>query len=131
LLDRFFAPLIVVVFLSLQAVGAFGLLVGVDGSAAIVAIMMIGLGIGAEMDFMSYLVSRYFGLKAFSRLYGLTYAAITVGVSIGPIVMGYSQQLSGNYQFGLQVLFVCATAAIFPLLILGAYPDLPGSEPAE
>lgn len=131
LLDRFFAPLIVAVFLSLQAVGALGLLMGLDGSAAIIAIMMIGLGIGAEMDFMSYLVSRYFGLKAFSRLYGLTYAAITVGVSIGPIVMGYSQQLSGNYQFGLQVLFVCATAAIFPLLVLGAYPNLPGSEVAQ
>lgn len=125
LLDRFFAPVVVAVFLAFPVIGLAILMSGATGMPAILAVIMIGLGIGAEMDFMSYLVSRYFGLRAFSRLYGLVYAAITVGVSIGPVVMGYSQQLRGSYELGLQVLLLASALAIPPLLVLGRYPELP------
>jgi MFS family permease len=125
LLDRFFAPVIVAVFLTGPVIGLLLLMSGVAGVPAILAVVLLGLGIGAEMDFMSYLVSRYFGLRAFSRLYGLIYSSITIGVSIGPIVMGYSQQLSGTYDFGLKVLLVSSAVAIVPLLFLGRYPQLP------
>jgi MFS family permease len=125
LLDRFFAPVIVAVFLTGPVIGLLLLMSGVAGVPAILAVVLLGLGIGAEMDFMSYLVSRYFGLRAFSRLYGLIYSSITIGVSIGPIVMGYSQQLSGTYDFGLKVLLISSAVAIVPLLFLGRYPQLP------
>lgn len=128
LLDRFFAPMVVAIFLACPVIGIVILMSGVAGSPAILGVVLVGLGIGAEMDFMSYLVSRYFGLRAFARIYGLIYASITVGVSIGPIVMGYSQQLSGTYDFGLQTLLVASAVAIIPLLFLGKYPQLPRSE---
>jgi hypothetical protein len=106
-------------------IGLVILMSGAGGTPAIFAVVMVGLGIGAEMDFMSYLVSRYFGLRAFGRLYGLIYASITVGVSIGPIVMGYSEQLGGTYDFGLKVLLFASAVAIIPLMFLGKYPQLP------
>jgi MFS family permease len=125
LLDRFFAPGVVAVFLMCPVIGLVILMSGAGGTPAIFAVVMVGLGIGAEMDFMSYLVSRYFGLRAFGRLYGLIYASITVGVSIGPIVMGYSEQLGGTYDFGLKVLLFASAVAIIPLMFLGKYPQLP------
>ena len=39
--------------------------------------------------------------------------------------MGYSQQLSGNYGFGLKVLLFASAVAIMPLLLLGSYTPLP------
>lgn len=125
LLDHFFAPMVVAVFLACPVIGVIILMSGAAGTPAILAVVLVGLGIGAEMDFMSYLVSRYFGLRSFGRLYGLIYSSITVGVSIGPIVMGYSQQLSGTYDFGLKVILVASAVAIIPLLFLGKYPQLP------
>lgn len=129
LLDRFFAPMVVAIFLACPVIGILILMSGAVGTPAILGVILVGLGIGAEMDFMSYLVSRYFGLRAFARIYGLIYASITIGVSIGPIVMGYSQQLSGTYDFGLQVLLVASAIAIIPLLFLGRYPQLPRVKP--
>ena len=125
LLDRFFAPVVVAIFLSAPVIGLVILMSGAAGAPAILAVVLVGLGIGAEMDFMSYLVSRYFGLRAFSRLYGLIYSSITVGIAIGPIVMGYSQQFSGTYDFGLKFLLIASAVAIVPLLLLGSYPQLP------
>ncbi len=39
--------------------------------------------------------------------------------------MGYSQQLGGTYDAGLEVLLFASALAIVPLLLLGAYPQLP------
>ena len=125
LLDRFYAPVVVAIFLSGPVIGVIVLMSGAAGVPAILAVVLVGLGIGAEMDFMSYLVSRYFGLRAFSRLYGLIYSSITVGIAIGPLVMGYSQQISGTYDIGLRVLLFASAVAIMPLLLLGSYPQLP------
>lgn len=122
LLDRIFAPIVVVGFLLGPVVGLVLLLSGATGPIAILAVVLIGLGLGAEMDFMSYLVSRYFGLRAFGRIYGLIYAALTIGLSAGPLVMGYSQQLTGSYDFALKVLLGAAVLAIVPLTTLGRYP---------
>ncbi len=113
------------VFLSGPVLGLLILMSGATGAPAILAVVLVGLGIGAEMDFMSYLVSRYFGLRAFSRLYGLIYSSLTVGIATGPLVMGYSQQLGGTYDAGLEVLLFASALAIVPLLLLGAYPQLP------
>jgi hypothetical protein len=118
----------VAIFLSFPVLGVLILMSGTTGSLAILAVIMVGLGIGAEMDFMSYLLSRYFGLRAFGRLYGLIYASITLGVSIGPLVMGYSQQISGSYDIGLKVILFASAVAIIPLLFLGGYPQLPRVE---
>jgi MFS family permease len=122
LLDRLFAPVVVVIFLLGPVAGIAWLAAGATGPGAMVAVVLIGLGLGAEIDFMSYLVSRYFALSAFGRIYGLIYAALTVGLSIGPIVMGYSQQLTGSYDLALRILLGASILAILPFLGLGRYP---------
>src|SRR5712692_5931037 len=65
LLDRVFAPYVAVGFFGGAALG-IGLLWSSVGSAlAFVAAVLLGLLVGAELDLMAYMVSRYFGLRAF------------------------------------------------------------------
>lgn len=127
LMDRFFAPIVAVIFLTGPVMGVVIFMSSLDGVYPVLAVILVGLGIGAEMDFMSYLVSRYFGLRAFSRLYGLLYSCLTIGISIGPVVMGYSHQYGGTYDAGLKALLVVSVLAIIPFFMLGKYPALPSS----
>jgi MFS family permease len=68
LLDRFFAPYVAVCFFCGSALGGFLLWSGAVGGLAFVAGFLGGLGVGAEFDIMAYMVSRYFGLRAFGEI---------------------------------------------------------------
>jgi hypothetical protein len=37
---------------------------------------------------MSYVISRYFGLRAFGEIYSYAFALFTLGGVIGPLLMG-------------------------------------------
>jgi MFS family permease len=50
--------------------------------------LLMGLGLGGEVAQNAYLISRYFGLRSFGALYGLTFAASNVGIAIGTFSMG-------------------------------------------
>jgi MFS family permease len=125
LLDRVFGPLVMVVLISLAVIGLAMMLTGVTGPWVIVAIALIGLTIGADTDFLSYLTSRYIGIRAFSRVYGLMIGAFTCGMSVGPAVMGYSANSTGSYRLALWVIASATMLAIAPVLFLGPYPDGP------
>ena len=68
----------------------------------------MGLGQGAEFDILPYAISRYFGLRAFGEIYGYTFAAVTLGAAIGPLVMGVSFDATGSYSLAL-ISFAVAT----------------------
>lgn len=51
---------------------------------ALVAIML-GLTLGAEVDVIVYLTTRFFGLKNFGALYGGLLAALSIGTATGPL----------------------------------------------
>ena len=123
LLDRIFGPLVMIVIVSLTVIGLIMLQMGVTGPWIIVAIAFMGFTIGADGDFLSYLISRYFGLRAFSRVYGLLLGAFTGGMSVGPAVMGYSANSTGSYHLALWVVTAATALAIVPVLFLGPYPD--------
>jgi len=125
LMDRFFAPLVVIAFLLAPLAGLALLISGASGSAAFWAAALLGLGIGAELDFMSYLVSRYTGMYAYGRVYGLMYAVLAGGTVIGALAMGYMQQSTGSYELGLMGLFVLTAIATVLFGLLGPYPKLP------
>src|SRR5215831_347843 len=59
LLDRIFAPYVAVGFFGAAALGIGLLWSGVGGSLVFVAAMLLGLLVGAELDLMAYMVSRY------------------------------------------------------------------------
>lgn len=115
LIDRFFAPRVSIVLLSTAAVGVLLLAVAHTFAAGALASVLIGLGMGAEADVTPYLLSRYFGLRSFSMLYGCTWTAYACAGALGPILMGRAYDLTGSYQALLMTLAV-ATFAVASLM---------------
>jgi predicted MFS family arabinose efflux permease len=104
LLDRV-APLIVA-FSCLAGMASGTALLAASGGGIVpdTAVMLIGLGIGAEFDFMSYFVGRYFGCRDYGRIYGLIYGVYCLGSGTGPVIMGRVLELSGSYTAGVWLL---------------------------
>jgi MFS family permease len=114
LLDRFFGPRVSLMLLSIVSLGTL-LLASADSFAeGLIAAALIGFGMGGEFDVTPYLVSRYFGLRAFSTLFGIAYGSSAVAGAVGPILLGRAFDLSGSYEALLTRLafFTLAVAAL-------------------
>lgn len=129
LLDRFSGPLISFVLLTGVAAGIA--LLSADSSAAVALLgaALIGLGLGGEADITPYLLTRYFGLRSFSTLYGFTWTAYAMAGAVGPVVMGRVFDLTGSYDRLLAVLAGQTLVAGMLALLLPRYPTLSHSSP--
>jgi MFS family permease len=121
LLDRFFAGNVAIVFFSLGALGVLMLWTGAGGWLSFLVAILLGLGIGAEGDIMPYLVSRYFGLRAFGEIYAYVLAIYTLGAVVGPILMGFAFDATGSYDLVLIPFLVVTLAGALLLTRLGPY----------
>lgn len=54
------------------------------------AILLIGLGQGAEIDIVAFMIARYFGLRSYGTIYGLSTLGIALGVALGASAIGRS-----------------------------------------
>ncbi len=70
-LDRFFAPFVSVFYFCVPLLGLVALASGATGALALLAAILLGLGLGAEIDIMAFLVGRYFGLLSYGAIYGV------------------------------------------------------------
>jgi len=116
LLDRFFAARVSFALLALAALGTFVLSGAESLAAGVLAAALIGFGMGGEADVTPYLLSRYFGLRSFSVLYGLTWTFYAAAGALGPILMGQAFDVTGSYQ-ALLVRLALATLAVAALML--------------
>ena len=63
--------------------------------------MMIGIGQGAELSVLAYIVSRLFGLRAYGGLCGIIYSAAGLATGMGPMLFGFCFDRFGSYQSAL------------------------------
>ena len=105
LLDKFFAPRVGMVCFLLSAMGTAFLAFGAVGPTAFIAAIFFGFSVGAELDLLAYLITRYFGISAFGMVYGILFAAFLGGVSIGPVVFGRLFDFYGSY---VNILSICS-----------------------
>jgi len=129
LMDRFFAPYIAAIFTLMFVVGVSMLALGADGLMVFVAATCIGLSLGSEVSETAYLVSRYFGPRAYGVIYGLMFAAFQLGSAVGPPGLGRYYVVAGDYVNALWVLAVLGLIAAILVASLGKYPDLGRSPP--
>ena len=103
---------------------------GVTGGAAFVAASLLGLGIGGEADVMPFLVSRYFGMRSMGELFGCVFGSYTLGVAIGPYLIGVGFDWTGSYRLPLACALSGLLLAIVATLQLGEYErhHIPDSE---
>ena len=123
LLDRFFGPRVALVINLLTALGVFLLARAASFSAGCLATALIGIGAGGEAATTPYLLTRYFGLRSFSTLYGLTWSFYAVAGATGPVILGRAFDATGSYS-SLLVLLAAALALAAALnLLLPHYSD--------
>lgn len=87
LIDRFHAPPIAALCFAVPAIGCW-LLTGGGHGSALVAAIMVGVALGAELDLIAFFTGRYFGMRNYGKIYGWQYVFYTVGAGISPYVFG-------------------------------------------
>jgi MFS family permease len=122
LLDRIFAPYVVVAAFGAAAFGSALLLAG--SAWALPATLLLGFGLGAETDAVPYLVSRYFGLRAFGEIYSNAFVTVPLGGAIGPLLVGVGFDQTGAYQIPLVCCCIALVVAALLMTRLGAFPNL-------
>jgi MFS family permease len=118
-MDRVFAPYITIFCLVLPMVGIA--ILGFGGAGPIIGTVLLGLGVGAEIDLMSFLIARYFGIREFGSLHGLMFSAVLLGNFAGATLLGWSYQGLGSYRPGFILFEIMLVAACLLLLRLGPY----------
>jgi MFS family permease len=91
--------------------------------AGCVAAALIGVGAGGEAATTPYLLTRYFGLRSFSTLYGLTWTFYAAAGAIGPVILGRAFDATGSYASLLVVLAAALGLAAAMNLFLPRYSD--------
>jgi cyanate permease len=117
LIDRFFAARVSFVLLAVAAAGTYILSWADTLPAGVLGAALVGFGMGGEGDITPYMLSRYFGLRSFSTLYGLTWTVYAIAGAIGPVLMGRAFDATGSYE-ALLVRLATATLAVAAVTLL-------------
>lgn len=83
--------------------------------------MLIGIGAGGEAATTPYLLTRYFGLRSFSTLYGFTWTFYAAAGAVGPVLLGRAFDVTGSYASLLMVLAVILALAAVANFFLPRY----------
>ena len=121
LLDRFFGARVAFVVSLITAAGIFLLARANSFPAGCLAAALIGVGAGGEAAITPYLLTRYFGLRAFSTLYGVTWTFYAAAGAVGPVILGRAFDSTGSYTSLLVVLAVALALAAAMNLLLPRY----------
>ncbi len=89
--------------------------------AAALAALIAGLGMGCEFDLIPYMLKRYFGMRSFATMYGLTYSVYAVAGGTAPLLLGYVYDVTGSYTHILSVFSVATACVAFAMLTLPVY----------
>lgn len=121
LIDRIFAPRVMMAVLCVTAIGFFAMYHATSPLAYVLSAAGIGLAIGAEMDFIAFLVSRYYVKAAFGTLFALLFSAYALGASFGPLLVAWLATTLGSYQPGLLLLAGLTVLLMLSTLLLPRY----------
>ena len=124
LLDRLHPPH-VVCGVAMLATAAFLLIAYGQGTSSAVAIAaLLGLTVGAEVDFTTFFVRRYFGNVAFGRLYGLMFGILIIGSGTGPVIVSAGFDWFNSYRPGA-LAFAIASLLVAALTFSMPKPEAP------
>jgi MFS family permease len=120
-LDRFWGPYVAVCFFVLPMAGIALLISELPYPVPLIGSALCGAGIGAEIDLMAFFISRYFGLKAYGKIYGFMFMLFNIGTGLGPALSGRAfDRFHSYFQIFSGYEIVLAVTCVF-LLGLGKY----------
>lgn len=122
LLDRISGPLIGLVSFGLPIIACVLLASPHSAAIGIAVAMLLGLSVGAEVDVVMYMASRYFGTRNFGALYGTLGGLTSLGTGLGPLLSSQIVDHVGTYQPLLLLLIPVFAVAALLVATLGKYP---------
>ncbi len=123
-IDKLFAPFVAGAVFLTTACGIALLTYG-GATQAPIAAFLTGFALGAEVDLLAYLTSRYFGLRHYGFLYALVYAFFWIGIALGPALAGNLYDRYGNYQLALKCIVALLVAGAALIVTLPKFTPRP------
>lgn len=124
LVDRFWAPAVAFVLNLAPAIGCLLLLnAEVPPFLFYGAVLLVGLGQGAEIDIVAFMIARYFGLHSYATIYSLSTLGIALGVALGASLIGMAYDHFGHYDVAIMVASLSFALAACFYLAMGRYPE--------
>ncbi len=122
LVDHYWAPGVAAVAISFSVFASLIFLGEPGFLLACVAAALLGFAAGAELDLMSFLAAKYFGLLHYAKIYSLLYAALAAGTGLAPSLFAYVFDTTGTYESGFVLAAFSFGISCLLLLALGRYP---------
>lgn len=131
LLDRINGSIVGGVSLLLPVISAL-LILAFPGSVPVasVAVLILGLSLGAELDCVAYLTTRHFGMKNFGTIFGVISGILAFATGLGSFLVSLGYDLTGGYTIALQAYVPLALLASALFFSLGRYPQFAPADPA-
>jgi hypothetical protein len=89
-----FGPCVALCFFVLPMAGIALLISELPYPMPLIGAAHCGAGIGAEIELMAFFIGRYFGLKAYGKIYGSMFMLFNIGTGLGPALSGRVRQVS-------------------------------------
>ncbi|HLI13492.1 MAG TPA: MFS transporter [Alphaproteobacteria bacterium] len=126
-LDRWHGRYVALGFFCCPLLGIALLASAAPAGILLLGTALCGIGVGAEIDLMAFLIGRYFGLRAYATIYGLIFAIFTIGTGLGPYLMGVAFDRYHSYRPMFAIFEAALVLACLLVLRLGpyAYPAPP------
>jgi predicted MFS family arabinose efflux permease len=113
-LDRVFAPK---VGIGTAAIATCGMIMLLLEAPMPLTLILFGLALGAELDLLSYLVSRYAPPERFSSVFAISFASFSIGAAAGPLLIAAGRDAIESYS--LSIILAAAATAAASLLMVG------------
>lgn len=123
LVDRFSGPFVARLLIASTAIGC--ILLTIEGAPTwvpVLSVISFGFAAAAEVDLVAFLTSRYFGMKAYGKIYGWQITSFYIGAALGPLAAGLAFDHFKGY---LQALYFASGSLILGALIVGSLRRAP------
>jgi sugar phosphate permease len=125
LMDKIHSPKVAVPFHLLTALAAFLLMIVTPAQGGqpllLTARCIFTFAFAAALPISAYMMTRFFGLKAYAAIYGLMAGIPAFGAAVAPVVFGRIYDVTGSYRIGYDAWAAAAVLASLVYLILPRY----------
>lgn len=125
LVDRIFAPRVGAIVVVGAAAGLAVLWWG-GPAYGVAAAIAVGLALGAEIDLLGNLTSRYYPAAQYGRIFGVFYAVMVLGLGASPLLITAVRDVTGSYAMPLAL---SVGLLLFSAVLLATAPPFGAASP--